>query len=118
VRLEGLGQSKNLMTSSGIETATFIQCPRNVHSGRLRLDVDLNVSLPVFPYRFIGTDRRGGGGGTGICPLDLHKNLNLKDKEIHFFTMIIGSLLTRACRVLGLRMEETASRYGGQLRIY
>jgi len=26
--------------------------------------------------------------------------------------------VTTACCILGLRMEETASRYGGQLRIY
>jgi hypothetical protein len=32
--------------------------------------------------------------------------------------MLSGSLVTTAWRVLGLRMEEKASRYEGQLRIY
>jgi hypothetical protein len=32
--------------------------------------------------------------------------------------MLSESLVTTAWRVLRLRMEEKASRYGGQLRIY
>jgi hypothetical protein len=35
-----------------------------------------------------------------------------------FPTMLSGSTVTAAWRVLGLRIEETASRYGGYLRIY
>jgi hypothetical protein len=33
-------------------------------------------------------------------------------------SMLSGSLVTTVWRVLRLRMEEKASRYGGQLRIY
>jgi hypothetical protein len=33
-------------------------------------------------------------------------------------TMLSGSTVTTARRVLGLLIEETASRYGGKLRIY
>jgi hypothetical protein len=33
--------------------------------------------------------------------------------RVYFATMLSGSLVTTAWRVLRLRMEETASRYGG-----
>jgi hypothetical protein len=35
-----------------------------------------------------------------------------------FYSMLSGSGVTTAWRVLRLQMEEKASRYGGQLRIY
>jgi hypothetical protein len=47
-------------------------------------------------------------------------NQLLVDKTIiaRAVIMLSGSLVTTAWRVLRLRMEEKASRYGGQLQIY
>jgi hypothetical protein len=55
----------------------------------------------------------------------LNKNLQLSSEKIYLFfsfllvtSMLSGLLVPTAWRVLRLRMEETASRYGWQLRIY
>jgi hypothetical protein len=52
----------------------------------------------------------------GICGGGF-RYINNSD-TIVFISMLGGSLATTAWRVLKLRMEETASRYEGQLRIY
>jgi hypothetical protein len=48
----------------------------------------------------------------GMCQQILLKFPNIEDP------MLVGSLVTTAWRVLRLRMERTAFRYGGYLRKY
>jgi hypothetical protein len=73
--------------------------------------------------------------GSGNCLIDLlsrnfpvgteethdFKNGSSRNKHFYFVSvasMLCGSLVTTAWRVLRLRMEEAPSTYGGWLRIY
>jgi hypothetical protein len=68
---------------------------------------DLPVCLPAIT----GTKKI-----PGVWPASPNAFNNLK--TYHIKSMLGGSLVTTAWRVLRLRMEEMASRYGGYLRIY